>query len=51
MPENPDSPLQSLSRHLRQQLHLHGRRRAARIPFLLAVWKTTPRDAQPGDTP
>ncbi|MFI8853702.1 hypothetical protein ACIGW3_26400 [Streptomyces sp. NPDC053499] len=39
----PDSPVQSLSRHLRQQLHLHGRRRAA-TPFLLAVWNATPRE-------
>ncbi|MFE0878912.1 hypothetical protein ACFW4X_29240 [Streptomyces smyrnaeus] len=44
MPELPDSPVQSLSRHLRQQLHLHGRRRAAQTPFLLAVWQFTPRE-------
>ncbi|MEU2719485.1 hypothetical protein [Streptomyces smyrnaeus] len=44
MPELPDNPVQSLSRHLRQQLHLHGRRRAAQTPFLLAVWQFTPRE-------
>ncbi|MBQ1161063.1 hypothetical protein KBZ21_23690 [Streptomyces sp. A73] len=43
MPELPDSPVQSLSRHLRQQLHLHGRHRA-QTPFLLAVWQFTPRE-------
>ncbi|MBO8185887.1 hypothetical protein [Streptomyces spirodelae] len=44
MTGSPDSPVQSLSRHLRQQLHLHGRRRAAQTPFLLAVWQFTPRE-------
>ncbi|UNZ19563.1 hypothetical protein [Streptomyces sp. 891-h] len=45
MAENPDSPIQSLSRHLRQQLHLHGRR-AVESTFLHAVWKTSKIEAR-----
>ncbi|MGI5349815.1 hypothetical protein ACQEU8_16725 [Streptomyces sp. CA-250714] len=40
MPENPDSPVQSLRRHLREQLHRHGRL-SNQSTYLQAVWKTT----------
>lgn len=37
MPDNPDSPLQSLRRQLREHLHRHGRRSLG-SPFLHALW-------------
>ncbi|MEW2223221.1 hypothetical protein AB0939_28660 [Streptomyces sp. NPDC006990] len=37
MPDNPDSPVQSLRRQLREHLHRHGRR-SLDSPFLHALW-------------
>ncbi|SES02997.1 hypothetical protein [Streptomyces qinglanensis] len=40
MPENPDSPVQSLRRHLREHLHRYGRSSLG-SPFLNALWNLT----------